>query len=274
MNAAAPHDKRPDPDELRRLAESAARAAGLAARAAFRTPLNVTAKPDGSEVTSADYAAQQAAVDVLRAARPGDLLLTEEARPSNPADHAPRTGVWWVIDPIDGTRNFVRGIPIFCCSVGALVAGAPSAGAVFDPIREDLYSAGAGGPLLLNGDVPVMPPRPRRPPLVAVPSKLRRNAAAALPDDAVIRSLGSTALHLALVAAGQIEIAVSTDSKLWDLAAGAALVQAAGGRISAPDGSPLFPLDPAAYDGRDLPARAWSAAYCHSIVAGGLLDMS
>ncbi len=275
MTEPALGDRSADEAALRALAEAAARAGGVAARALFRTSVTVSTKSDGSEVSDADHAAQHAVVALIRRTRPADALLAEESL-AEPAAATPRGSVCWVIDPIDGTRNFVRGIPLFCCSVGVLVAGVPRAGAIYDPIRDELFGGSIGGGAFLNGRPLRTPPDHRRPHLVAVPSKFRDDAGLldSLPRDAVLRTLGSTALHLAMVAAGQLELALSNDSKLWDIAAGACLVEAAGGRISAPDGAPLFPLDPSTYDGREIPTRAGSPAYCHSIVAGGLLETS
>ena len=108
--------------ELRLLAERAARLGGRLARAYAGAPLGVRLKSDRSEVTDADEATQAALIRELRAARPADAFLTEEVQPPGPeAPPSPcNDRVCWVIDPIDGTRNFVRGLPVYACSVAAM----------------------------------------------------------------------------------------------------------------------------------------------------------
>ncbi|MEW6253665.1 MAG: inositol monophosphatase family protein, partial [Planctomycetota bacterium] len=153
---------------LRELAEEAARIGGALARRYFRTDFAVTLKADRSEVSAADHAAQAAIIAYLRSRRPDDAFVTEEtqahtgsAAPPPPANDR----VCWIIDPIDGTRNFCRGLPFYACSVAAMFQGYPVAGAIFDPLRNLLYSAG-GDPapalLFING----APARPR--PMAAI----------------------------------------------------------------------------------------------------------
>lgn len=252
--------------ELRLLAQRAARAAGAVARELFDTGLEVALKEDGSEVTEADRRAQDAAVNDIRRTRPADAFIVEEHAPAGVpraaapgATSAPGARVCWAIDPIDGTRNYVRGIPYFCCSVGALLDGSPVAGAVYDPLRDILY-AGALGQGAFLGD------RPRgvrdgeqRTLLGAIPSRHHKRVSRlvhAWVDRLVVRNTGSTALHLALVAVGQLDAALATDAQLWDIAAGCALVLAGGGVVSDPAGRPLFPVDVARYAGGEMPVLA------------------
>lgn len=262
---------------LRRWAEEAARIGGGVARERFGANLSVRLKADRSEVTDADEAAQAAIVDYLRRECPDDALLTEETllpEPGLVSSSAPRhDGRCWVIDPIDGTRNFIRGVPLFACSVGVMIGGEPVAGAIYDPVRDELISAGRGGPLLLNGR-PHKPPDPwgtgsqpvgpgsagRAPrPVVGLPSipvgYVAERAHQWL-DRYVCRCLGSTALHLAYVALGRLEAMLADNARLWDIAAGVVLVRAAGGDATAPDGLPLFPVDVAAYRGEEMPIVA------------------
>ncbi len=274
--AVDPRDPAAGP-ALRQWAEEAARIGGRVAREWFGATLRVRLKADRSEVTDADEAAQAAIVDHLRRERPDDALLTEETlRPepgsrSAPAPSADR--LCWVIDPIDGTRNFIRGVPLFACSVAAMIAGEPVAGAIYDPVRDELISASRGGPLLLNnqpqkplpsggtGSQPVGPgPAGRAPrPVVGLPSMPVGSVAEQAHqwlDRYVCRCLGSTALHLAYVALGRLEAMLADNARLWDIAAGVVLVRAAGGDASASDGQPLFPLDVAAYHGEEMPIVA------------------
>lgn len=255
--------------QLRSLAESASRAGGRVALSYFRQSVSVQFKDDGSEVSTADHAAQDAVIRVLRDARPSDRIVAEETIPdslslSTTRAHDPSAfdrlpaSVFWIIDPIDGTRNFLRGFPLFCCSVAAMIDGFPVAGAVFDPASDILYSAHAGSAATANGrPCVVRQAAPHLPLLVSIPSKQRRiGACDHWPREVVVRGLGTTALQLALVAAGQLDASYANDGKLWDIAAGFVLVTAAGGTVTLPDGSPIFPVDPARYAREELPTLA------------------
>jgi myo-inositol-1(or 4)-monophosphatase len=245
--------------ELRALAEAAARCGGAIALQFFRRPLQVRFKADRSEVSEADETAQAAIVAQLRAARPADSFVAEETLHGG----APRSdGVCWVIDPIDGTRNFVRGLPHFACSIGALYNGTPVAGAILDVPRGTLYSASVAEGFFVDGQV--------RPPLARVPDRHPRlvvgiPSAPAGPiaplahrwlDRFICRNFGSTALHLALVATGELDGMLADNPRLWDIAAGCLLVEAAGGRCRSPEDRPLFPCDVATYRGGELPLVA------------------
>ena len=254
----------PDPQALRTLAVEAARLGARIAREAFDRPRSVALKADRSEVTEVDLAAQRQIEQLLRTRRPDDAILGEETTGPQ-RQNVPDDAVWWLIDPIDGTRNFVRGIPIFACSVAAMHRGRVLAGAICDAMLDVTYSATAEGPVFTN-DVPLastepatehLPPTRRL--LVAVPS-LRRERTRPLVqlvlEKHLLRNSGSTALHLAWVALGRLDAAVSGNSRLWDIAAGAALLEAAGCVLSDPEGRAVLPIDPARYDGREIPTLA------------------
>ncbi|MBK8913842.1 MAG: inositol monophosphatase [Phycisphaerales bacterium] len=250
--------------DLAELAAVAARAGGSCARRYFGDPLSVQRKADGSEFTRADLDAQAEVIRCIRAQRPDDAILAEEPQPDERAELA-RARCCWIIDPIDGTRNFIRGVPLYACSVAACIDGRPVAGAIYAPQFETLFSAAQGGPLCVNG-APIAPQeRSGRAstPLVAIPSAATprfRPWVEGLIDRAVLRSLGSTALHLAYVAAGAYDAVLCSDSKLWDIAAGVVLVEAAGGVVCGPGGGPLFPSDLAAYANEDTPCIAARSA--------------
>ncbi len=267
--------------DLRLLAEQAARAGGAVARNAFRSELSVRPKADGSEVTDADEAAQAAIIACLEAQRPGDALLAEETLPT--AEHKRRPApagdvISWIIDPIDGTRNYVHGIPLYAVSVAAMFGGLPQAGAIHVPDRDDMYSASAPEGVLLNGR-PIPPPRPLTPapgrpakPLVGIPSSLRGAAYDLMQSwipRVIVRNLGSTAMHLAMVAAGQLQAALSADGRLWDIAAGWLLVKCAGGRTTGLGGGDVFPIDLATYAGEPIPTVAAQDAALHAKLLAG-----
>jgi myo-inositol-1(or 4)-monophosphatase len=252
--------------DLRMLAETAARVGGRVARQYFRTDLAVRLKADRSEVSAADEAAQAAIVTCIRAQRPPDTFLAEEALGDAPGPVAgDSTNACWVIDPIDGTRNFVRGVPLYAVSVAAMIAGVPVVGAIYEPERDALYSASTGGPLLVNGAA--QPARAARPahagqnarPLVAIPSRPTGSVARIAHDwltRFICRNLGCTALHLAFVARGEFDALVADNPRLWDIAAGAVLISSAGKLMTSPAGAPLFPLDPGTYAGEEIPVLA------------------
>lgn len=244
--------------DLEQLAQDAARAGGAVARAAFGRRQSIEKKADGSEVTQIDLDAQRAVIAAIRARRPNDVFIGEETLPENGAGPRDPAAVCWIIDPIDGTRNFVRGLPLFACSVAACVAGRPVAGAIFAPQLDEMYAAHEGGALVMNGRV--VRPADRagvvKTPVVAIPSNLiepvRGMVVRAL-DKIVLRTLGTTALHMAWVAAGAYDGALNSDCKLWDIAAGVVLVRAVGGDCTGLTGQALFPMDLGAYRGQETP---------------------
>ena len=273
-----------DPDQLstiRDLAEQAARAGGKVARAAFHSELSVRRKSDGSEVSDADESAQTEIIACIHAQRPADAFIAEESNEeprasaraaarspeTPPALPAPSNGhLCWIIDPIDGTRNYIRGVPLYSVSVGVMLGGFPIAGAIYMPETDEMYSV--GGPdgascndrLLTPTDATEAQNRGRSPkPLVGIPSSLQGLAYGVFHNwiaRVVTRNLGSTAMHLALVAAGRFQATLISDSRLWDIAAGWLLVKAAGGLMTTLDGEPIFPLDVAQYTDEPIPSLA------------------
>ncbi len=253
------------PATLRRIAEAAARAGGQVAQRCFGRMVNTRLKKDGSEVCEADEAAQAAVIASIGAQRSADAFVTEEtlqqqdARPLPPLAAPDR--VTWVIDPIDGTRNFLRGIPLYACSVAAMRGGLPLCGAIYDPVRDVLHSASRDEGLFVNGQ-PCTRDRqlslnPK--PVVAIPSSPKGPSTVIAHqwlDRFVCRSLGSTALQLAWVASGGLDAALSDNARLWDIAAGWVLVTSSGGRMLSLDGGALFPLDVQRYAGEELPCLA------------------
>jgi myo-inositol-1(or 4)-monophosphatase len=286
---------------LRALAEEAAQIGGRLARAAFSGGYTSRCKRDGSIVTTADEASQAAIVSFLRGRRPGDAFITEEnagqvtpGNPPGPVSAPPAIApsnetLCWVVDPIDGTRNFVHGVPLYAVSVAAMFGGFPVVGAIHLPERDELYSAGGTDGLLVNHRPAPMPrPAPpplarRRPskPLVGIPSSFAGGAGEVLQEwmswdvlggtpRVVIRNTGSTAMHLAMVAAGQLQAALISDSRLWDIAAGWVLLASVGGVITMLDGRDVFPFDVSRYGGEAIPCLAAATpALLESLLRGG-----
>ena len=191
-------------------------------------------------VTEGDRAAEQLICAMIRDAFPEHGILSEESPPV-------RTGApaRWVIDPLDGTTNYAHGLPFFCVSIALEVNSKLVVGVIYDPLREELFTAVVGEGARLNGQpIRVSAVRELKESLLTAgfPHKetLReRNLAIVrtfLPAAQSVRRLGSAALALAYVACGRLEGYWDLDLKPWDLAAGALLVGEAGGSVSAPTG--------------------------------------
>jgi fructose-1,6-bisphosphatase/inositol monophosphatase family enzyme len=242
---------------MARLAEAmAATAATLACERFGRAA--VGHKADGSEVTETDTAIQQMMVDRVRAAYPDHVLVGEEVGViGGDASDACAAEYCWVTDPLDGTRNYAYGVPVFGTAIAVLRGGRPVVGLVRSLTTGDTYVATKGGGARHNGQplaigTGALTPRS----MVAVQSTIRGNDSRivdALAGAAALRNLGSTALHMALVAAGAFVGAVAYECKLWDVAAGWLLVDEAGGVCTDWVGDPLVPFAAGAYAGQDVP---------------------
>ena len=187
--------------------------------------------------------AEDAIVALLRAERPDDGLLGEEGASVEGA-----SGRRWVVDPLDGTTNFLYGIPQWAVSVAVEDDAGPLAGVVYDPVAGELFRAGRGGGAELNGEpVRVRECRDLARALVATgfgyDSERRRGQAEAaaqiLPRVRDIRRAGAAALDLAWLAAGRLDGYWERGLKPWDWAAGRLLVEEAGGALAEMDGEPL-----------------------------------
>ncbi len=209
----------------------------------------VAQKADKSVVTEVDHAIQAVFLDMLADRYPDHAVIAEESIPS-PEKHAAYADAryCWVIDPLDGTRNYVAGIPVFGTSVAIMDRGIPVVGIVYEHHMDEMYTAIVGrGAFLGKERIQAGPTRTGGDRLIGIPSSKMPLAVEVLKDwvarpGLVMRNLGSTALHLALVAAGALDAAYSVKGKVWDNAAGAVLIWEAGGRICAPDGSKCFPF--------------------------------
>ncbi len=215
------------------LAEEAVRAAAGAAAAEHAAGEVAFKASEGDPVVAADRAAERAIVSLLRSRRPDDGLLGEEgAEQAGPARR-------WVIDGLDGTANFVLGLPHWCSAVALEDADGAAAAAVYDPLRDELFSAARGRGSRLNGaQLRVSSPgRPLAAAVVAtflrrdiyeragVPHGLDRAARAC----ASLRIMGSGGIELGWVAAGRVDAWAQPRPQPWDWLAGALLVREAGG---------------------------------------------
>ena len=222
------------PGELRALAEQVAREAGAQLLEAFGGPaVEVEVKSTPTDlVSAADKAAEELIVGRITDARPGDGFLGEEG-----ADEAGSSGLRWIVDPLDGTANFLFGLPQWAVSIAVEDADGVLAGVVYDPPRGELWAAERDGPATLDG-------RPVRgsgreqlaTALVATgfgyDAEVRRaqaaTIAALLPEVRDIRRFGAAALDLAWCAAGRFDAYYERGVHRWDVAAGALLCERAG----------------------------------------------
>ena len=228
-------------------------------------------KPDHSPVTSADLAVNQILHDSLSAAFPDDGWLSEET--ADTAERLSRKRVW-IVDPIDGTRSFVRGLPEFCLSVALVENGLPTVAAIFNPATGEFFSAIRGRGIrverILGSAQPPFTP-PERPLALVNPWELRVGRFDGLQPHLCCRPIGSIAYALALVAAGQADAVLTLDGgNEWDIAAGVLLIEESGGRATTGAGHPVMfnrtdPRLPGTLAvGSDLPAPARAHLIRHS----------
>ena len=203
-------------------------------------------------VTEADVAAQKVIESILLGAFPDHRFLGEEDNPT-PLSQGDASEFCWIVDPLDGTTNFVHGVPSFGPSV-ALAQGADVlCGAFYNPMTEEFFSAAQGQGAFLNGKpIHTSNWQTLEESLVAVsfPTVIRNDSPdltsflRALPLCQSLRRTGSTALNLAYVAAGRFEATWAFRCHPWDIAAGIVLAQEAGGVVTKPDGTPIDLSDP------------------------------
>jgi inositol-phosphate phosphatase / L-galactose 1-phosphate phosphatase / histidinol-phosphatase len=223
------------------LAARLADAAAEVARRYFRTKVAVDDKPDLSPVTVADREAERAVRAILAAERPEDGIVGEEFG----IERADARWVW-VIDPIDGTKSFIAGRPIFGTLIALLRDGVPVLGVIDQPIVRDRWIGGEGHPTTLNGE----PVRVRPCPGGLAAAMVSSTAPEALPGDdltafqrvsraAKVTMWGGDCYSYGLLAAGFGDLVIESGLKLYDFAALAPVVTAAGGTMTDWEGRPL-----------------------------------
>ena len=215
------------------LAEELVRDAGTLASSMLNEGLETHYKTSVSDVVSAaDHAAERLVVGRLRTLRPDDGLVGEEGSTS------PGDGRTWYVDPVDGTYNFLSGVPYWCSAVGLVDRAGPAVGAVYYPAVDELWIGGPDHSTMLNG-VPVTALVDQSLAKLSIATYLhprhlgdRERVAswqAAIGRAATVRMLGSASVDLASVASGRLGIFLQANLKPWDWFPGAALVLGAGG---------------------------------------------
>jgi myo-inositol-1(or 4)-monophosphatase len=199
-------------------------------------------------VTVADREAQQTIAETILAAFPDHAIDGEEGTAGDPdGDHV------WYVDPLDGTTNYTHGLPFFCVSVALRYHGRTVAGAIYDPVRDEMFTAAAGGGATVNGQ-PLRVSgvgRLDRALVVAQAQSVDLGEIRAYADLAErlmrvaggVRSLGSPALTLCAIAAGRLDAYCEYAMDAWDIAAGQLILQEAGGTLTLFDGRPHTTAD-------------------------------
>jgi myo-inositol-1(or 4)-monophosphatase len=204
--------------------------------------LQVSVKGPGDFVSAADHQSERILMSELRRARPDFGFLMEESGEEKGKDPRHR----WVIDPLDGTTNFLHGIPQFCISVALERDNEPIAGVVYDPLRDEFFYAERGVGAFMNDRRLRVSARAQLGDAVigtGIPFRSRgdhprylRMLEAVMGNTAGVRRMGAAALDLAYVAAGRFDGFFELGLSRWDIAAGIVLVREAGGFVSEIDG--------------------------------------
>ena len=232
-------------DSLLSVATDAASQAGAVLRESTRTGFRIEHKQVINLVTDADHEAEQRIIDVIHETFPTHPILAEERGLTEQAPSRYR----WVIDPLDGTTNFAHGFPAYCVSIGVECDGRGIIGAIYDPTRDELFTAQIGQGAHVNGTpISVSPTKHLDQALLVTGfaydiretpnNNLDHFARFALKVQG-LRRTGTAALDLCYVAAGRFDGFWEVKLNPWDMAAGAVILREAGGMVTDFKGAPL-----------------------------------
>jgi myo-inositol-1(or 4)-monophosphatase len=199
--------------------------------------LRVIEKSPNEFVTQVDQAAEAVIIETIREYYPDHAILAEESGAVGENDYQ------WIIDPLDGTTNYVHGFPVFSVSIAVANRGEIEHGVVYDPLRQEIFSASRGQGAQLDGRrIRVSKRTTIQQSLVATGFPYRANLKyldryldmlkVVMLESAGVRRPGSAALDLCYVAAGRVDAFFEFGLSKWDIAAGALMIREAGGRIS------------------------------------------
>lgn len=229
----------PEPADLERIAGETARAAAVLITAAYGAADPVRRKSSPTDVvTQTDLRAEDLVARLLREVTPAAGVVAEERGTSGDAAR-----LQWVIDPLDGTINFIYGVPLFAVSIAAAVDGEVVAGAVVDVLRDELFSARAGAGARRNGDPIAVSACAALPDALVATGFSYQASVRALQGEVAqrllsrardVRCFGSAALELCWVACGRLDGYYQRDTEIWDRAAGALIAEEAGARVELP----------------------------------------
>jgi myo-inositol-1(or 4)-monophosphatase len=226
------------------VAAEAALKAGAIQKERYGTRIQIDHKGEIDLVTEIDRQCEAAIVDLLRERFPEHDIVTEES------DLERRGSSYvWFVDPLDGTTNYAHAYPFFCTSIALTFEGEVVAGAVFDPIKQELFTAERGAGSFLNGRrlrVSSQDTLLRSLLVTGFPYDLKADLSASvelfgrfLAHARAIRRDGAAALDLCYVAAGRVDGFWEGRLNLWDILAGALMIEEAGGRVTRYDDTPL-----------------------------------
>lgn len=223
------------------------RRAGELLREAYDRPRHISYKGEVNLVTETDIAAEELIIGRLHDAYPEIGVLAEES-----GESGANGDLRWLIDPLDGTNNFAHALPVFCTSIALRDADGPLLGVIYDPLRDECFSAARGQGAMLNGkpmhvsDVPSLLQSMVGTGFPYVRHTTTDNNAEALElflrRAQGIRRMGSAAIDLAYVACGRLDGYWEWGINPWDVTAGILLVQEAGGQVSTYAGSVIDEL--------------------------------
>jgi myo-inositol-1(or 4)-monophosphatase len=239
------------------VAEYAAKEAGSIIMRLFKGKFDVHEKSKNNPVTSADLAANRKIREIILGRFPQDGWLSEEDKDNRQRLSLSRV---WVVDPIDGTKEFIEGVPQFAVSIGFVVEGRPKVAVVFNPAEDRFYQAAAGQGAYLNSQpIHVTPRNDIDGALLLVSRSESRRKFQVFADRCEIKPVGSIAFRLAKIAGGDGDGTLTFRSiREWDICAGVLMVLEAGGKVV--DG-----------DGKTLLFNRHEARYRGVIAANGLL---
>ena len=242
------------------VAVDAARRAGRLQMERYERLERIVHKSDHDVVTEVDEMSEQLIIGALRAVFPHDGFLAEEGGridaappagesglPSESDEASASGGRIWIIDPLDGTVNYANGIPVFCVSIGLAVGGVPVVGVVYDPVRDEMFTARTRHGARLDG-APINHPSKEKLSDCVVSLALPRRGWAGRETRLrrairVSRSMGSAALALTYLANGRFDGFVQAGGlSLWDIAAAGLIATEGGAALTTLDGGPWFDI--------------------------------
>ncbi len=218
-----------------------ARDAGRLLAERFGRILRISNKSELDLVTEADLASERLIIDRIRTHYPRHAILAEESGTNPPVADGDRSEWRWIIDPLDGTTNYAHGYPCFCISMGLENKGTMELGVIYDPMRDEMFTAERGLGASLNGKRIQVSPTPNLasallctgfPYDVRERNEFARHFANFIMNAQGVRRDGAAALDLAYVAAGRFDGFWEEGLNPWDVAAGVLLIEEAGGRVS------------------------------------------
>lgn len=223
-------------EELR-FAELLARQAGALLQDSYERVDRIDYKSKRDVVTDVDFASERLIIDAIHERYPGDAILAEESGHVARRGSTAESGRIWVIDPLDGTVNYANGIPYYCVSIGLVTDAGPALGVVFDPARDELFTASAHGPACRNGEPTRASDKDALSDFVVSLAVIGRGGIGRERRISkairIGRRMGSAALSLAYVGAGRFDAFIQNGGlSLWDVAAAGLIAERGGATLS------------------------------------------